>query len=65
MANEKQYEVEQQGTVEYVVVRCPKGHRLRGMKAGEMLVRQEVFCPECKWSRTVLAPMTNGMEAQM
>jgi hypothetical protein len=60
---EQQYEVERQGAVEYVVVRCPTGHRLRGMKVGEMMVRQEVSCPECKWTWTVLAPMTNGMEA--
>lgn len=59
----QQYAVERQGTVEYVVVRCPKGHRLRSMKAGEMKVRQTVSCTECGWTWTVLAPMTNGMEA--
>jgi hypothetical protein len=61
--NPQGYEVESNGKLEYVVVRCPKGHRLRGMKVGDMMVRQEVSCPECKWTRTVLAPMTNGMEA--
>ena len=60
---EQQYEVERQGAVEYVVVRCPTGHRLRGMKVGDIKIRQEVSCPECEWTRTVLAPMTNGMEA--
>ena len=59
---EQQYEVERQGAVEYVVMRCPNGHRLRGMKAGSMMVRQDVSCTECGWTRMVLAPMTNGME---
>jgi hypothetical protein len=62
--NEQQdYTVANEGGLEYVVVQCPKGHRLRGMKVGDMKVRQEVSCLECKRTWTVLAPMTNGMEA--
>ncbi len=60
---EQQYEVERQGAVEYVIVRCPKGHRLRGMKVGDIKVWQEVACLECKERWRVLAPLTNGMEA--
>lgn len=65
MAKNKQqdYVVEREGGLEYVVVRCPQGHRLRGMKTGEMKVRQELACTECKAQWTVLAPLTNGMEA--
>ena len=65
MSQNKQqdYTVESEGGLEYVVVRCPKGHRLRGMKVGDMKVQQEVSCLECKRTWTVLAPMTNGMEA--
>jgi hypothetical protein len=61
--NQQDYTVEREGALEYVVVRCPTGHRLRGMKVGDIKIRQEVSCPECEWTRTVLAPMTNGMEA--
>lgn len=66
MGKEKQqdYTLEREGALEYVVVRCPNGHRLRGMKVSDMNVRQEVACPECKTKTRwmVLAPLTNGME---
>lgn len=60
---QQDYTVESEGELEYVVVRCPKGHRLRGMKVGDMKVRQQVSCLECKQTWTILAPMTNGLEA--
>ena len=60
---EQDYTVERVGAVEYVVVRCPNGHRLRGMKVGDMKAWQDVSCPECKRTWTVLAPMTNCMES--
>ena len=63
MSKQDGYEIENDGKLEYVVVRCPQGHRLRGMKVGDMKVRQDVSCTECGWTWTVLAPMTNGMEA--
>lgn len=63
MKKQNEYEIESNGKLEYVVVRCPQGHRLRGMKTGEMKVRQELACTECKARWTVLAPLTNGMEA--
>ena len=62
-SKQQDYAVEREGGLEYVVVRCPQGHRMRGMKVGNMKVRQEVSCTECKWTRTVLAPLTNGMES--
>jgi hypothetical protein len=64
MVKEKQqdYTVEREGSLEYVVVRCPNGHRLRGMKVSDMMVRQRLACPECGALWTVLAPATNGME---
>ena len=65
MKKQDEYEIENDGKREYVVVRCPNGHRLRGVKTSDLKVRQEVACPECKtkvrWM--VLAPLTNGMEA--
>ncbi|HEY1901731.1 MAG TPA: hypothetical protein VGG56_04830 [Terracidiphilus sp.] len=63
MKKQNEYEIESNSKLEYVVVRCPQGHRLRGMKVGDMKVQQELACPECKAQWTVLAPMTNGMEA--
>jgi hypothetical protein len=62
---QQDYTVESEGGLEYVVVRCPKGHRLRGMKTSEIKAWQEVACPECttKTRWMVLAPLTNGMEA--
>jgi hypothetical protein len=63
MNKQKEYAIETSGKLEYVVVRCPNGHRLRGMKTCEIKVRQDVACPECKAQWTVLAPPTNGMEA--
>jgi hypothetical protein len=30
--NKQDYTVEREGRLEYVVVRCPKGHRMRGMR---------------------------------
>lgn len=62
-AKKQDYTLERQGALEYVVVQCPQGHRLRGMKAGDMMVRQDVSCTECGWTWKVLAPLTNGMEA--
>ncbi len=62
MSKQNEYQVESSNNVEYVVVRCPKGHRLRGMKVSEMKVRQTFACPECESIWTMLAPMTNGME---
>lgn len=58
----QEYTVEREGAVEYVVVRCPQGHRLRGMKSGELKALQHIVCPECGLDRDVLAPLTNGME---
>jgi len=63
MKKQNEYEIESDGKLAYVVVRCPQGHRLRGMKVGDMKVRQDVSCTICGWTRTVLAPMTNYMEA--
>jgi len=67
MSKEKRqdYTIEREGALEYVVVRCPQGHRLRGLKVSDMKAWQDISCPECKPSMTwtVLAPMTNGMEA--
>ena len=60
---QNEYEIESNGKLEYVVVQCTRGHRLREVKTGEMKVRQELACPECKARWTVLAPLTNGMEA--
>jgi len=63
MSKQNGYEEESNNNVEYVVVRCPKGHRLRGMKTGDMKVRQSLACPSCEAVWTVVAPLTNGMEA--
>ena len=63
MKKQNEYENESDGKLEYVVVRCPQGHRLRGMKVGDMKVWQDVSCTMCGWTRRVLAPMTNYMEA--
>jgi hypothetical protein len=63
MSKQNEYGIESHGKLEYVVVRCPSGHRLRGMKTGEIKAWQDVSCPECKAQWTVLAPLTNGMEA--
>jgi hypothetical protein len=52
-SKQQDYAVEREGGLEYVVVRCPQGHRMRGMKVGDMKVRQEVSCTECKWTRPV------------
>jgi hypothetical protein len=60
--NKQDYTVEREGRLEYVVVRCPKGHRMRGMRVSDIKVRQDVTCLECERTWTVLAPMTNGME---
>jgi hypothetical protein len=62
MSKQNEYEVESSNNAEYVVVRCPKGHRMRGMKVGEMKVRQQFACPECESVWTMVAPLTNGME---
>jgi hypothetical protein len=63
MSTQYEYEIESDGGLEYVVVKCPQGHRLRGMKTGDMKVRQDVACLACKAQWTVLAPLTNGLEA--
>jgi hypothetical protein len=63
MSQKSDYGVEHVGGVEYVTVECPQGHRLRGMKTGDLKVRQDIACPECEACWTVLAPLTNGMEA--
>jgi hypothetical protein len=62
MDKQNKYEIENDGKLEYVVVLCPNGHRLRGMKTGEIRVRQDFACPECRAEWTALAPTTNGME---
>ena len=62
MSKQNEYQVESSNNVEYVLVQCPKGHRLGGVKVSEMNVRQTFACPECKSTWTMLAPMTNGME---
>ena len=60
------YAIESRHGVEYVIVRCPQGHRLRGMKvSGDLKVQQEVACcvGGCRMVWTQLLPMNNGFEA--
>ena len=69
MAKQKQqepeYQLESKGKLEFVIVRCPTGHRLQGMKTDDLKARQTIACPKCKAQWTVIAPLTNGFEASV
>ena len=66
MAKQKQqkaeYQIEGKGKLEFVIVRCPTGHRLEGMKMDDLKVRQTIACSECGQQWTVTMPLTNGLE---
>jgi predicted Zn-ribbon and HTH transcriptional regulator len=65
MVKEQGFKLESTGKLEFVIVRCPTGHRLQGMKTDDLKVRQTIACPECKAQWTVIAPLTNGFEASV
>jgi len=58
------YEIEKDGVTEYVIVRCPDGHRMRGQKVGDLKIMQSLACvvPGCSKQWKQLLPMTNGFE---
>ncbi len=61
-----EYEVDLRGAAEYVIVRCPEGHRSRALKGkDDMKIRQEIVCsvPRCSAVWMALVPMNNGFEA--
>lgn len=64
MSKHGSYNVETVNGVEYVVVTCPQGHVLRGMKAGEVEIQQTITCLICRKTWSQLLPMTNGLEAE-
>lgn len=66
MSENRRYEIEGRGAAEYVVVRCPQGHRNSAMKSKDDLkVRCDIVCgvPSCSVVWTALVPMSNGFEA--
>jgi len=65
MVKEEGFKLESKGKLEFVTVRCPNGHRLQGMKTGNLVARQTIACPGCKAQWTVVAPLTNGFEASV
>ncbi|MGB6720904.1 MAG: hypothetical protein WBE72_08935 [Terracidiphilus sp.] len=38
------YTFEQVKGIDYIIVRCPSGHRNRGLKAGTQNIRQTLLC---------------------
>jgi len=66
MSKQPEYEIERKNNVEYVIVRCPEGHRNRALKVkDDMKIRQEIVCgvPRCSAVWMALVPMNNGFEA--
>ena len=65
MVKEHGFKLESKGQLELVIVRCPTGHRLQGIKTDALMVGQTIACPTCEKQWTIVAPLTNRFEASL
>jgi len=59
----QQYSIERNGDSEYIVVQCPEGHLNKGLKAGEVNIKQTLTCATCGCQWTLSLPPVLFYEA--